>query len=264
MFYIKYSMKLSTKNIIIGILILLIVILVKCNRESKNEYQVQNIINQNNIEVISDSLKTYKTKNGTLINERGLLISKKEELKNLNYGLYQTVKDLENQIKNIKPQIVIRYKYKIKTDTLYLNSRITALNDSTYEINFDKDTIYSENNSRHLAGSIIVRLMPDGTYYNDVQISKVKLTKDIINMDAKLVVGMKDDKLKVWLSTDYPGFDATSIDAVTLDENVHPQIRKLNNKKKFTVGPYIGFGLSKNLELSPSIGFGIQYSIIKF
>jgi hypothetical protein len=255
--------EISNNNLIIAVLIGVILLLAKCNSDNKAEYKAQSIISQNNIEVLNDSINTFKTKNGSLINERGILIASKKELKTLNSELYKTVNDLEKEIDGIEPTIVIDYQTSVVHDTVFLNSNLLVLNDSTYEVNFNKDTIYNENNSRKIAGSITIKLLSDTSQFNTVEISEVKLTKDEINMDASLVIGMKDDKLKVWLSTKYPGFQADQIEAVTLDPNIHPELRKLNNKK-FSVGPYVGFGIGQNFSISPSIGIGIQYGLFKF
>jgi len=252
-----------TNTVIIGVLIGIILLLVKCNGDKISKLKQQNLKQQNNIEVLNDSVKSYYTKNGNLIHERGVLISNKKELKELNNELYEEVKELEKTIPNSNQQLVVKYITKIQSDTVYVNSNILMLNDSTYVVNFKKDTVFSKNNSRHLEGSLTIDLFNDTTKFKKLNVSKVKITKDIINMDASLVLGMMDKKLKVWLKTDYPGFEASQIDAVVLDPNIHPELRKLN-KKKFSVGPHVGIGIGENLSISPTIGIGIQYSLIKF
>ena len=138
------------------------------------------------------------------------------------------------------------------------------INDSSYIVNFKKDTVYDENNSRTLEGEISIGLLVDSiSKYNNVKVSNVKLTKDIIDMNATLVLGTKDKELKVWLESKYPGFEASKIEAVTLDPSIHPELKKLNNKR-YSVGPYIGLGIGQNLSILPTFGIGIQYSIFKF
>lgn len=259
-----FNKEISTKNVIIAVLIGVILLLAKCSSDLKSKYKAEQIINQNNIEVLNDSIKTYRTKNGSLISERGVLIADKKELKELNTELYETVKEFEDKISKAKPQVVVKYITKVVHDTLYLESDVIALNDSTRKVEFRKDTTYSAGNSRSIAGEIMINLKADSTNkYNDVQVSGVMLTEDAMNIDATLVLGTKDGKLKVWLDTKYPGFEASQIDAVTLDPNIHPELRKLNNKK-YSIGPYVGVGIGQNLTIQPSIGIGIQYSIFKF
>jgi len=262
-----YGKEIKNSNIIIVILIVIILVLAKCSGDRINKLESENIIEKNNIEVLNDSIHNYKNSKGELIQERGVLIADKKSLKSLNKELYDKVVDLENSISNMKPMVVVKYKTKIQTDTIYLNSSLVELNDSTYIIHFNKDTVYNKNNSRQLEGSLTLELSKDSSTFNKIKVNNINLSKDIINMDATLVLGMKDGKLKVWLQTDYPGFAADKIDAVTLDPNIHPELRKLNNRKRFSVGPYIGISAgfsNQKIIISPNIGIGIQYSLFKF
>ena len=256
--------EISTNTFIIALLVGVIILLVKCNNDSRKDLKAQIIISQNNIQVLNDSVKYLKGKNGQFIAERGVLIADKKSLKELNSELYDKVNGLEKSIPNLKPKVVIDYKTKIEHDTIYISSDLKTVNDSSYIVNFKKDTVYDENNSRSLAGEISIGLLVDSiSKYNNVKVSNVKLTKDIIDMNATLVLGTKDKELKVWLESNYPGFEASKIDAVTLDPSIHPELKKLNNKK-YSVGPYVGLGIGQNLSILPSFGIGIQYSIFKF
>jgi len=253
-----------SSKLIITVLIGIILLLAKCNSDKISEIQAQFITSQNNISVLQDSIITYTTKNGSLISERGILIAEKEELKTLNAGLYEVVNNLEKSIPNMKPIVVVEYITSIETDTVYLKSDLVAINDSTYNVKFGKDTIYDENNSRQITGEVTINLKSDSTEFNQVQVGNVSLTKDKVNITASLVIGERDGDLKVWLETKYPGFSTDEIEAVTLDPDIHPELKKLKNTKKFSVGPYIGFGLGENFSISPSVGIGVQYSIFKF
>lgn len=258
------KLEISTNTFIIALLVGVILLLVKCNDASRNNLEAQSIISKNNIQVLNDSVKYLKGENGQFIAERGVLIADKKSLKDVNSELYNKINDLEESIPNLKPKIVIDYKTKIEHDTVYISSNLELINDSTYIVNFKKDTIYDENNSRELKGEVTIGLSSDSiSKYNNVKVSNVKLTKDIINMNATLVLGTKDNELKVWLESKYPGFEASKIDAVTLDPSIHPELKKLNNKK-YSVGPYFGLGIGQNLSILPTFGIGIQYSIFKF
>jgi len=258
------KLEISTNTFIIALLVGVILLLVKCNNDSRKNLEAQSIISKNNIQVLNDSVKYLKGENGQVIAERGILIANKKDLKEINSQLYNKINDLEESIPNLKPKVVIDYKTKIEHDTVYISSDLEFINDSSYIVNFKKDTIYDENNSRSLEGKISIGLLADSiSKYNKVKVSDVKLTKDIINMNATLVLGTKDKELKVWLESKYPGFEASKIEAVTLDPSIHPELKKLNNKK-YSVGPYVGLGIGQNLSILPTFGIGIQYSIFKF
>ena len=258
-------MTLSAKQInfsfviVIGLLILLILLMAKCKGDRIAKLEQDNFIANNNIEVLNDSIVTHVTKNEELIQEKGVLISSKTELKQLNQKLYNEINILENEVKNAKSQVAVRWRTRIVHDTVYIKPNVVKTEDGSYIVSFEKDTSYNENNSRHIAGFVVVDIIDS----NQVSIGEVAITKDEVDMDATLVLGTKDNKLKVWLKTDYPGFEAESIEAVTLDPKIHPELRKLDNKRH-SIGPIIGIGIGQNFTITPTIGIGYQYSLFKF
>lgn len=253
---------MNKKNIpyaIIGVLIAIILVLSKCNTDLKSE----NFIANNNIEVVQDSLTTIENKYGDVYAERGVLITDLKGLKDLNEDLYDEVKKAKKGT-NIKPQVVIKYETKVVHDTIDLSTNTISLNDSLYKLDFAYDTTYTGSNSRSIAGNLFIALQQnDSLKYNNLLSKSFQITKDEMNIDATLILGQKEGDLKVWLKSDYPGFNTDAIEAVTLDPKVHPELRKINDKK-FSVGPYVGIGVGEGLKLSPSIGVGVQYSIFKF
>ena len=64
------------------------------------------------------------------------------KLKNENKALYDSIKKL----KNVESTIEIRYKYRYKTDTVYLTKPVkqSALKDSVYDFVSDNDTVSYE------------------------------------------------------------------------------------------------------------------------
>ena len=105
--------EISTNTFIIALLVGVIIVLVKCNSDSRKDLKAQIIISQNNIQVLNDSVKYLEGKNGQFIAERGVLIADKKSLKELNSELYDKVNGLEKSIPNLKPKVVIDYKTKI-------------------------------------------------------------------------------------------------------------------------------------------------------
>jgi hypothetical protein len=247
---------------LIGLLVIIILFLSKCSKDKIHKLEHDNFILQNNIEVVKDSVLKYKTKNGYLVSERGVLIATKNNLSELSEQLSETVNNLQKELK-VKPTFVVDYKTKIVHDTIYLDSKLNQINDSLLIVLFKKDTIYDVDNSRKLQGEIHLKLNSSDTKYNIVSIQKTVLTRDEINLQASLVLGLKDKKLKVWVVSKYPGFDTERIDAVILDPKIHPELRKLN-KEKFSIGPFVGIGLNSNLRVTPVVGIGLQYKLIKF
>lgn len=246
-------MIISKRTIFIILLLFVIAVMYMTNKRNSNKLHIA----QNNLEVINDSLKTIQLSNGKVLYERGVLISTLEDLKKINNRLANDI----SKIKEVKPKKFIQSKVDIKTKDITLNTSIVETSDSTYTIKFEHDTIYNEDNGRTIRGFVYIN-------YNDGREEKLlikdfKITEDILKIKSNLVLGERDGRIKVWLNSDFPGFTVKDIDAVILDTKNYPILKKLNNKR-FNVGPYIGLQLNRETIVSPSIGIGLQYSLLKF
>lgn len=250
------------KIITIAILVIVIIFLQKCQSGATQEAYIL----KNNLAVSQDSVTHYKTKQGTLVYEKGVLISTSKSLSELNYSLQQEVKQLKKDI-DAEPTIIIKEEIVIIHDTVLVENVTTRwLNDSTFNVVFSHDTIYDTiGNSRSIAGSLVSEIRKLDSNKYSVNVTEFMLTEDEMVMHSTLAIGETEDKkLKVYVTSKYPNFNAKSIDAIILDPNIHPELRKLSNNKKFTVGPYIGIGIGQNFTFTPSFGIGLQYSLFKF
>ncbi len=87
-----------------------------------------------------------------------------------------------------------------------------------------------------------------------------------------LVFGQKveDDKLRIFVSTDYPGFTATSLSGVLIDPNTNPYIKDLIKKKKWFpntwsvgIGPGFGYNVLTS-KIYLGIGVNISYNLLQW
>ena len=248
------------KNTIIIVLLIIVVILAKCSSDNNSELKRQKIISENNMEVLNDSIKKIRTSTGHLISEKGVLISDIKNLNSLNEDLYNKYTEIKKEIDDAEPSFIVQYKNKIIHDTVYLHNELLFINDSTIQLVFRKDTIYSKNNSRHLEGIVYAKLKSDTSRYNKLLIDDVIISRDEMNIEASLILGMKDDKLKVWLESKYPGFNNNDINSVILDPNIHPELRTIQNNR-LSFGIVLGVGVNTNLSIQPFIGVGYQYRL---
>ena len=246
-------MIISKRTIFIILLLFVIAVMYMTNKRNSNKLHVA----QNNIEVVTDSLKKVELSNGEIVYERGVLISNLKDLRKINEELAQEV----SKFKELKPKKFIRSKVSIKTDTIKLNTNVIKLTDSTYTIRFEHDTIYNPGNGRTIRGYVYINY--NNGKEEQILVKDFKITEDILKLKSNLVLGERDGRIKVWLNSDFPGFTVEDIDAVILDTKNYPILKKLNNKR-FNVGPYIGLQLNRETFVSPSIGIGLQYSLIKF
>ena len=85
-------------------------------------------------------------------------------------------------------------------------------------------------------------------------------------MNTKLTLDIIEDKLGIRLigRTDNPYISISNMDGVMFDPTKSKYLKKYYKQKKWSIGPTIGYGLSKDLKLTPYIGIGISYGIIQF
>lgn len=83
-------------------------------------------------------------------------------------------------------------------------------------------------------------------------------------MDLIITKKKEDDKLILSASSSNPYINVTNIEGSIIDINAYNSYQK---SKPFGIGIQAGYGLSTNngvVFLSPYIGVGISYNIIKF
>lgn len=251
-------------DILYIVTIVILLSFVTCGRLKNSELKKENLISINNSNILKDSLIKYKTKSQSLINEKGVLISDMNTLKSINNDLYKDIKKLQKNIPHkVKPIVAVSVESKISNKLDSTKTTLSVLNDSSYTIEFKKDTSFGNNNARRLYGNLSVNIYNDNTNIPRLNVGKVYIEKDEIDLSASLLLGLKDGELKVWLTSDYPGFDASKIDAVTLDPDIHPELKKLNNKRH-SIGFSAILGFTPEMKVVPVVGFGYHFSIKKF
>jgi len=238
--------------------ILLLLLLQQCKENSRAAeiYKKKEAVAEQNIAALNDSLRKTKTKEGQPeFDKLSLLVQDVKDLKKLN-------EDLANEVKITKGKVasIAKISAKVVHDTTYLEASSVA-DEETVVTTFNKDTTYSEGNSRSIAGY---------TEY-DVQTGQsfAAITKDEINI--AFVTGIKNldkGKPEIFIRSDYPGFSPTSISGAVLN----PKLFSPKTKQKLlTFGLNIGYVpitysiIDKKLDFNStrfgaSIGANINFS----
>jgi hypothetical protein len=221
---------------------------------------------QQNVFALNDSIRTYKTKNGDLVYEKGALISENGSLKTLN-------KDLANEVQYLKdhPIVIIKTKIVIKHDTIevpvYIGNPIWNEDGSvTRELKWNYEKDFGKGNSRKLAGKLNVTV--DTTM--NLTSAPVHITDDEFSL--AITTGLtenKDGLLEIFVKSDYPGFSVSSMDGALIDPKKSDVLKKYFPPKKWALGVYGGFGpyvdpFSARVGLGVHIGIGLQYNIIQW
>ena len=250
-------MNIKQRDIIyIGIVIFLLFLL-KCSHDSNKNLEADIVLKNYNLEAMKDSTETIKLKNGELSTQKMSLVTDLKDLERYNDSLSDRVKYLKKEL-DVKPISYIRYKTRIIHDTVEVNNSVTKVDSNKFLVNFNNDTIYSPGNERHLSGKLYVTV--DSA---KIEIGEFTIDKDEMVIDAEIVFSEKDGQIVVNVISSHPGFNAEQIESVILDPKLHPELKKLNNKR-FILGPYIGLGFGLDGTIKPQVGVGLTYKIIGF
>lgn len=211
---------------------------------------------QQNINVLNDTIRLVKNKaQEPEFDKLAFLTDKLSSLEKLNTNLYTTVKNIKGNVTTI-----IKGTASIVHDTTILETE-SSRDGNLIVTDFSFDTIYSKGNSRNIKG---------WTQYDlETESSVAKLTKD--SLSIAFTTGIKNldkGKPEIFLTSNYPGFKATSLDGAVLD----PKLFQSKNKQKLvTIDLNVGYAPltysfnTKQLSFDPtrfgaSIGVNVNLS----
>lgn len=158
-----------------------------------------------------------------------------EKLKNENKQLYDSIKTL----KNVESAIEVRYKYKYKTDTVFVEKSLANVQpkDSIYDFHSDNDTVNYE---------LKVKA-------NDLQWYTMNFT---IN-DKFTIVNQNENNLN---KATINHSDNVTIDGTTV---YHKQDNTNKWYNRFAVGPTIGVGVNQKGQFGTYLGVGVTFNLLK-
>ena len=250
-------MNIKKRDIIyIGIVIILLFLL-KCSSDSNKNLEADLVLNNYNLGVMKDSAQVATLKYGEVSTQKTSLVSDLEDLEKYNDSLANRVKYLKKEL-DVKPITYVNYKTRIIHDTTYLDSKVTQIDSNKFKVDFNNDTIYNEGNARYFSGKLYVTV--DG---DKIEVGDFTIDRDEMIIDAEIVFSEKDGQIVVNVISSHPGFNAEQIESVVLDPKLHPELKKLNNKR-FILGPYVGLGFGLDGTIKPQVGIGLTYKIIRF
>jgi len=249
----------------------------QCN--GKHDTKVENTILQQNASADSAKIKLYETKNGELLAQKEIFIKSEKELKKENSDLYKLVKDQKGNIISLNSVVI-----SLKQNEKELNDSINTLNKIIGEaVQLDKNRWmipwelnykWDATNSDHFAGQTFVSVAtnPDGTFKfnpDGTVIIKHDDTK-LIDRETKinLIFGDKvvDGKFNVYIQSAYPGFTAESMKGVFIDPNTNKNIQQLIKKDHWFTGFSLsiaitpGYNVISN-EFGITVGPSLNYNI---
>lgn len=224
----------------------------QCN--DKKDSNNKNAIYLSNLQALKDTVKIEKDKSGQIEFSKQALIAENGGLKDLN-------KSLDDQVKKEKGKVIY-----IETGTGKINSDTTKqiigsikeVNDTTYEISDSLTINYDSNNYKKLL--VVTTINIDKN--RNVKILKTKINKD--NTGFNIITGLQEenDKLRIFLRSDYPDLQFTKIDGSLIDPKKSDVIKSFFPKKNWGLGIQGGVGITSQAKTGIYIGVGIQYNLL--
>ena len=238
------NINLNTVLIIVGIVFALLY-LKQCDSTSnlKNEIKIAYM----NQAALLDSVTSEKGKNGDLVFEKSTLIASKRELKNLNGDLYREVQELKDN-----PKVIYKVLVKYVHDTIEIETNTILYADGTIGLNWERDTTFSAGNYQKLYGETRFRL-------DSNKVTDVSTMLNTNEFGMSFVTGLKKgkDNYEIFIKSDYPGFNVTSIDGAIIDKSMIQ-----SNESSWVVGPNVGYSaiFLPNGQLSHGITIGVGFT----
>jgi hypothetical protein len=226
-----------------------------------------NISRQNEYALAGEVAKT-KTKNDKLEYSKGVLVAKNKDLEALSSTLAKEVKEEEGKVHRL--QRIVATMGNIKSDgtidTTTIINTVYKYPNGEYGLKWGDSTYHDSLNFRLLAGESKFKLVQLDSTRKEVYPLTTDVTTDVIGFN--IITGLKTSKetgmVEIFVRSDYPNFNVTELEGAIIDPNKDPVMKKFTRKKKFTLGPYIGVGVDRNLRLTPQIGIGGTYNLVSF
>jgi hypothetical protein len=248
------------RNVLFIALVVLLVFMFRSCGENTN---LEIFKYEQNIAALKDSIRTYENKNGELVSEKTALITEKEGLKKYNDELSKEVKNLKDN-----PIIVKKVSVEIIHDTIYVDPEIDSSGivynaDSSIKVvpfKWSDSTKYDKNNFRNIGGKYIVSVDTN----MDVWSRDFVIINDEIGMSFTTgITENEDDRVEIFVKSDYPNFKAVKIDGALFDPRESKVIKKFFPPKRWGVGVFGGYGIyidPSNFRAGTGITFGVGVS----
>ena len=246
----------------------------QCSQNTELERQQK--IKDQNISALTDSIDFHKKRSGELIITIDGYISSVKKLEDLNTNLWKDVRNQRGKVLSLN-NLILQLNQDKRDLQKYIdniNTRfdsIMHLYDSTYVIPWQLAYTYDSTNFDIFNGQTIMSAVYDPLTIGEIRVQNLGSVMLHRQTQVDLTFGQKivNDKLKIFVTSKYPGFTATSLQGVLIDPNDNPYIRELIKKRHWFTGFSIGVGISPGydfLNMRPGLVVGptFNFNIYEF
>lgn len=227
--------------VIIGLVMLCIGFSISTNYYRNKSHHPVIIYNNEQVELYKNKLNDeYKLKN--------VYVQTIDQLKTGNSILAAEVKRLKDN-----PVVVTQEVIKFRIDTVYAESEKIEYGDSLNNLYWH---VQDPNDYFSLSGNTFVK--------HDFSEFKTRINDLTVNTDLNIDIIEKDKKLSVIGRATNPYVQITNLDGVMIDPTQSKVLKQYYKQKKWNIGPYVGYGITGDGKLRPSLGISISYGLIQF
>jgi hypothetical protein len=238
--------------------------------QDKKELEREKIKTDQNYAAMGDSLLVIKKKNGELETSKDVFIATEKELKKLNAELYKDVKEQKGEVITLTNAVI-----RLEQNEADLEKQIDSLKKvigaaekvgkDTYKLPWKLPYTYGSDNYDIFEGKTIVKLTGDSL--NPIVHKNTLLTKRVTNISLKFGQEIVDDKLRVFITSKYPGFTVSSLEGVFIDPKDNKYLKKLMTKKHWFPNTFtFGVGVTAIYDGQPKLLFGptLSYNLYEW
>jgi len=263
----KVSSVLSSRFSMLAVIVVLALMFLKqCGKTAHMEAEAKR--EHNNYLASLDSVRTIKSDNGRLIQEKSTYELKASELSKSQKDLIHQL-GLKSSGRGNTPSSVINIITEIR-DSVKIASTIVKDTNGDESINFLHNPQMPGNNKLKITGktpyTISLHVDPlDSTKY--IATILPGLTSLNLEQNIDITTGIyrdpKTKRMMTRVTTDYPGLTFNDINSFDITDNADTRKALKAARKEFGLGVQVGYGISgSSAGLSPGfyIGFGVHYS----
>jgi len=249
------------------IILLFFLFMRQCNETAHLEAEVRR--EHNNYLAQLDSVRTIKSENGHLIQEKSTFQLKISELSSEQKDLIKRL-ELKSNGRGTTPKSVIQTVGNIKDDKIFVKSSVSKDTSGLETINFVYEPTLPGKNRLKITGKtpyeINLKRNPNDSlnYITSIIPGTTNLSlEQSIDIVTAIYQDPKTKRLMTRVTTDYPNLTFSDINSFEVTDN--PETRKAlkSARKEFGLGIHLGYGISgSSTGMNPGIylGFGLHYS----